>query len=261
MRPFYFGTNTKMYKSSSETRAFLQELASLTTDIDSQKHPIFVLPSLTALESAIATALERKVLLGAQNMHGAEEGQYTGEVSARMLADIKADLVMVAHSERRQVFGETDLSANTKVLRAIAHSLRVLLCIGETAEQKAANVSREALRMQLLLGLQGVNQADCARLWIAYEPVWAIGVGGQPAEKDYVDRCHGWIHELLEERFGTCEADIPVLYGGSVNAQNALEYAVLETVDGLFIGRSAWNAQAFSGIIHEVSALRQERLG
>lgn len=259
-RPFYFGTNTKMYKTSSQTEAFVRELVDLTSDIDREKNPLFVIPSLTTIENARKSVPSEKLKIGAQNIHWEEEGQYTGEVSINMLTDINTDLVMVAHSERRQLFGETDFSANKKILTTLKHGLIALYCVGETAQQKDFAVTAEVLKTQLKVGLNGVALSDLSRLWIAYEPVWAIGVGGKPADKELVDRSHLIIRETLLELFGETGKQIPVLYGGSVNLENSREYATLNSVDGLFIGRSAWEAKNFSRIIHEISQLRESIL-
>lgn len=258
-KAFYFGTNTKMYKNSSQTEAFVRELVELTHDIDRAENPLFVIPSFTTIERARRSVPIEMLKIGAQNIHGEEEGQYTGELSIRMLTDINADLVMVAHSERRQLFGETDASANGKILTILRHGLIALYCVGESAEQKDFGITDEVLKTQLKVGLNGVQKEHIQRLWIAYEPVWAIGVAGKPAEKEHVDHSHCLLHKTLEELFGETGARVPVLYGGSVNLGNAREYSTLESVDGLFIGRSAWDAQNFSRIIHEISQLRKSQ--
>jgi len=256
-RPFYFGTNTKMYKNSSQTEAFVRELVELTADIDRSENPLFVIPSLTTIERARKSVPVEKLKIGAQNIHWAEEGQFTGEVSVNMLTDIGADLVMVAHSERRQLFNETNQSSNKKILTTLKHGLIALYCVGESAEEKESEITEEVLRTQLKVGLRAVEEAQLDRLWIAYEPVWAIGVGGKPAEKAHVDASHQIIRDTLLELFGEAGRKVPVLYGGSVNLENSREYSTLKSVDGLFIGRSAWDAKNFSRIIHEISELRK----
>ncbi len=256
-RPFYFGTNTKMYKNSSQTEAFVRELVELTADIDRSENPLFVIPSLTTIERARKSVLVEKLKIGAQNIHWAEEGQFTGEVSVNMLTDIGADLVMVAHSERRQLFNETNQSSNKKILTTLKHGLIALYCVGESAEEKESEITEEVLRTQLKVGLRAVEEAQLDRLWIAYEPVWAIGVGGKPAGKAHVDASHQIIRDTLVELFGEAGRKVPVLYGGSVNLENSREYSTLKSVDGLFIGRSAWDAKNFSRIIHEISELRK----
>ena len=151
-RPFYFGTNTKMYKNSSQTEAFVRELVELTADIDRSENPLFVIPSLTTIERARKSVPVEKLKIGAQNIHWAEEGQFTGEVSVNMLTDIGADLVMVAHSERRQLFNETNQSSNKKILTTLKHGLIALLC-GQICRGRNPK-SEEVLRTQQKLVLE-----------------------------------------------------------------------------------------------------------
>lgn len=258
-KAFYFGTNTKMCKNSSQTEAFVRDLVELTADINGTENPLFVIPSFTTIERARKSVPVEMLKIGAQNIYWEEEGQYTGEVSVTMLTDINTDLVMVAHSERRQMFGETDSSANKKNLIILRNGLIALYCVGESAEQKVFGITDEVLITQLKVGLNGIHTSQLDRLWIAYEPVWAIGVAGKPAEKEHVDHSHCLIHKTLEELFGEAGARVPVLYGGSVNLANSREYSTLKSVDGLFIGRSAWDAQNFSRIIHEISQFRKSQ--
>ena len=218
---------------------------------------MFVIPSLTTIERARKSVPLELLKIGAQNVHWEEEGQYTGEVSIGMLTDINTDIVMVAHSERRQLFGETNITANKKILTTLQHGLIALYCIGESAEQKDLGFTDKVLKTQLKEGLKGVQKEQLDRLWIAYEPVWAIGVSGIPADNKHVDDSHRLIHDTLKQLFGEEGTCVPVLYGGSVNLENSREYSALESVDGLFIGRSAWDAQNFSLIIHENSQLRK----
>ncbi|MFA9380027.1 MAG: triose-phosphate isomerase [Acetanaerobacterium sp.] len=249
----YIGTNTKMYKGISETCAYLSALGELTADIDRNECEIFVIPSFTTLESAYRQAQKAQVRLGGQNMGWEAAGQYTGEISPLMLREVGVEIVQIGHSERRQVFYEDDEMENRKVLCALQHGFTALLCIGETEKQKNFSLSGEVLRTQLKVGLQGVEPQDICRLWIAYEPVWAIGVNGKPAGKEYASQMHLLIRKTLEELFGRQAAkQIPILYGGSVNRQNADDLICMPDIDGLFIGRSAWDAEPFSEIIHHV---------
>lgn len=181
----FFGTNLKMYQTASETAAFLGELAQLTADLREEPVVRFVIPSFPSLPAA--GAVERNgIRLGAQNMHWENAGQYTGEVSPLMLRDLGCiDLVEIGHSERRQLFGETNQQCNQKVLSALANGFTALLCVGETAAEKYYSISDETLAIQLKVGLADVSPAEIAagRVWIAYEPVWAIGVNGKPAPR------------------------------------------------------------------------------
>lgn len=248
-KKIYFGTNLKMYKTIEETVSYLQKLVSNTMDISRETIELFVIPSYTTLSKAAESVDRNYVKLGAQNMCWEDQGQFTGEISPVMLKEIGLDLVMIGHSERRHVFGETDSEENRKVNAALRHGFTALLCIGETLEQKNYGISEEVLRMQLKIGLHEVAASQIDRLRIAYEPVWAIGVNGTPATAGYAEEMHFSIKKCLKELYGDESEKIPVLYGGSVNPENADELIVQPSIDGLFTGRSAWNADAFDKLI------------
>ncbi len=252
----YLGTNTKMYKTIADTKLFLARLDGMTKDISADKLELFVIPSYTSLAEAVETVKNSKIRIGAQNMGWEDEGQFTGEISPVMLKEIGLDLVMIGHSERRHVLGETDFMEEKKVKKACESGFIPLLCIGETAQEKEYGLSAEVLRTQLKIGLHSITAEQARNLWIAYEPVWSIGVGGTPASEDYAEAMHIVIKDALAELFGDeVGRDIPVLYGGSVNPQNAPALIVQPHVDGLFIGRSAWDADNFHGIIRTVLPL------
>ena len=264
-KKIYLGSNLKMYKTIAETCEYLQRLAANTRDINRSEMELFIIPSYTALERAVNCIDKNSIKLGAQNMCWEGQGQYTGEISPLMLKEIGLDLVMIGHSERRHIFGETDTEENRKVRKALEMDLTALLCIGETAEQKEFGISAETLRIQLKVGLHGITQEQISKLWIAYEPVWSIGVNGIPASADYAEEMHRIIKTTLTEIYGINADDIPVLYGGSVNPSNAKELIVQPSVDGLFIGRSAWDADDFDKLIRSVLKVsqlsREEKLG
>lgn len=249
-----------MFKTIGNTKEFLSDLNRLTSDISREEMQLFVIPSYTALSHARAVVSSEEIMLGAQNMNWAEEGQFTGEISPLMLSEIGIDLVMVGHSERRHVFGEQDREENLKVKSALGHGFTALLCIGETEEQKENGISDEILRIQLKCGLKDVAPGQAKKLWVAYEPVWAIGVNGKPATAEYAEEKHLVIKNCLTEIFGEeIGSDLPVLYGGSVNNKNAAELIVQEHIDGLFIGRSAWDAENFNSIIRCVLPLFSQK--
>lgn len=248
----YFGTNLKMYKTIQETTDFLHSLETLTKDISRDKIELFVIPSYTSLPAACSTTDRSLIRLGAQNMCWEEQGQFTGEISPLMLKELHTDLVMIGHSERRHVFGETDREENLKVKSSLEHGFTTLLCIGETKEEKDFGISDEVLRTQLKVGFHDVPAEDISKIWVAYEPVWSIGVNGTPASADYAEEKHKVIKQTLREIFGDAADHIPTLYGGSVNPQNAEDLIKQPSIDGLFIGRSAWNADNFNSIIRQV---------
>jgi triosephosphate isomerase len=252
-KKIYLGTNTKMYKNSKQTREYLIELQKITADINKEKITIFVIPSFTTLESAVKCILDKKIILGAQNMGWEDEGQFTGEISPLMLKELDIKIVEIGHSERRHILGETDWMENKKVKAALRNKLIPLLCIGETLEQKKLGIAEEILRIQLKTGLHEVGSEGIAKLMIAYEPVWAIGTEGVPASKEYIGEKHRIIKETLSDLFGKATGmAIPILYGGSVTIENAESLIEVTGVDGLFIGRSAWNPAGFNKIIRKV---------
>src|SRR5208337_2180659 len=168
-RKLHIGTNLKMYKTIKETVSYLADIERLTCDLFDDLC-LFVIPSYTALPAASAAVDRTRVRLGAQNMHWEERGQFTGEISPLMLQELDLQIVEIGHSERRHIFRETDIEENKKVISAINHGFIALLCVGETGDDKELDIGDERLRQQLKIGLHGLGEADCARLWVAYEP-------------------------------------------------------------------------------------------
>ena len=258
-KKLYFGSNLKMYKTIKETVSYLQALVENTKDISRDEIELFIIPSYTTLESATKKVDRSFVKLGAQNMCWEDEGQFTGEISPVMLKELGLDLVMIGHSERRHVFGETDVEENKKVKAALNHGFTTLLCIGETGEEKSFGLSPEVLRTQLKVGCYDVPVSQVPNIWVAYEPVWSIGVNGTPASADYAEEMHKVIKNCLHEIFGDASETIPVLYGGSVNPGNANELIVQPSIDGLFTGRAAWQADKFDKLIRDAKKAYETR--
>ena len=250
-KKLYFGSNLKMYKNVRDTVEYLAKLTQNTSDISRDDIQLFIIPSFTALEQAAACTDQNQILLGAQNMCWEDQGQFTGEISPLMLKELGLGLVMAGHSERRHVFGETDIEENKKIKAALKHGFTALLCIGETQEQKDYGISPEVLRSQLKIGLHGIPSDQLHKLWIAYEPVCSIGINGTPATPDYAESMHKIIKETLRELFCEASEQIPVLYGGSVNSDNAEELIIQPSIDGLFTGRAAWDADKFNDLIRK----------
>ncbi len=248
-KKLYFGSNLKMYKTINETNHYLQNLNQLTQDLCRKDIELFIIPSYTALASACQSINQHYIKIGAQNMCWEDTGQFTGEISPIMLNELHIQLVMIGHSERRHTFLESDIIENKKVLTALRYGFQTLLCIGETANDKHFGISAEVLRTQLKIGLTGASSYDISKIRIAYEPVWSIGVDGTPATPEYAEQMHKVIKECLFEIFGKDSHSIPVLYGGSVNPSNANQLIVQPSIDGLFIGRAAWNAENFNHLI------------
>ena len=268
MKKLYFGTNLKMYKTIRETVSYLNELTELTADLPRSGLELFVIPSYTTLPAATAIKNRPLVKLGAQNMGWEEQGQFTGEISPLMLQELGLDMVMIGHSERRHVFHETDYEENKKVLCSLKHGFTTLLCIGETEEEKTYGLSDEILRTQLIAGFHGVTKEQAEQyllqgkpqIYVAYEPVWAIGVNGKPASVEYAAEKHLVIRQCLQEIFGEqAGSAVPVLYGGSVNPGNADQLIVQPNIDGLFVGRSAWKAPDFNRLIRSAKACAEKQ--
>jgi triosephosphate isomerase len=243
--PFLFGTNFKMNQTPAESAAFYAELtASVDIASDSQ---LFIIPPFTSLAAvvAVAPASNREIWIGAQNVHWAKDGAYTGEISVPMLAALGVDLVLLGHAERRQLFGETDAALNRKVHAALTGGLRVLLAVGETAEERGFGVSGETVRRQVKIALHDVDIDKVGALQIAYEPVWSIGAGGTPASPADVEPMAVLIRATLTDLLGETGRDVPILYGGSVDPTNAGSFTALSNIDGLFVGRAAWTVAGF----------------
>jgi triosephosphate isomerase len=253
MNKIWVGTNWKMTKTIAEGVSYTKELKRISEGLSSNIE-LFIIPSHTALVPIKELTSGSKIQLGAQNMHWEDSGAYTGEISPRMLAEIGIDLIELGHSERRQYFNETDQSINKKVLAALKYGIKPLICIGESLEQKNNEISKEALSSQLKVCLKGLTDEQAKKVMIAYEPVWAIGERGIPADAAYVGEIHTFLREILEGIFGGIGSDIPLLYGGSVNRDNFLEYIDIKDVNGLFIGRAAWNTDSFQEILQLLEA-------
>ncbi|MGB3876878.1 MAG: triose-phosphate isomerase [Shinella zoogloeoides] len=250
-RNFWVGTSWKMNKTLAEAKAFAEGLKAADGDRNARIQR-FVIPPFTAVREVKALLADTSVKVGAQNMHWANEGAWTGEVSPVMLKDCGLDLVELGHSERREHFGETDEAVGFKTEAAVRHGLVPLICIGETLADRESGRAAEVLARQVrgALGkLEGAQKQ--AEILLAYEPVWAIGEKGIPATADYADARHGEIARVAEDILGR---RIPCLYGGSVNPQNCEELIACPNIDGLFIGRSAWKVEGYLDILARCAA-------
>ena len=248
---FWIGTSWKMHKTLAEALVVARTLAAADTDRDPRIQR-FVIPSFTAVREVSTALTGSSVRVGAQNMHWAEEGAWTGEISAPMLVDCGIDLVELGHSERRAHFGETDETVGRKVEAAVRHGMTPLVCIGETLDEREAGRAKDVLTKQVrgALGLLSETQKN-APILLAYEPVWAIGEHGIPATADYANARQAEIgavaHDVLGQR-------VPCLYGGSVNPENCEELIGCPHINGLFIGRSAWKIEGYLDILAKCAA-------
>jgi triosephosphate isomerase len=260
-RPFLFGTNFKMNQTPTESAAFYTRLAASVTippDVN-----LIVIPPFTSLAAVAAVDSQgpEAIWLGAQNVHWASEGAYTGEISVSMLLALGVDLALLGHAERRREFHETDVDLNKKTHAVLGAGLRLLLAIGETAEERAFGVSRETVARQLKIGLHGIDPEQTGLVQIAYEPVWSIGAGGTPARPEDVQPVAASIRNTLAELFGDPGTQIPILYGGSVDPSNAASFTAVPDIDGLFVGRAAWTVEGFIATYEAGLAGRTARTG
>ncbi len=201
-----------------------------------------ITPELIVCPSTIALSEVRKVLarsgcgLGAQNMSSEEQGAFTGETSARMLSEVGVTHVMIGHSERRNLFHETDELVHAKCLKALEHNLIPIVCVGETKEERDAGHVKSMIAHQLGIAFKDVRPKFSETLFVAYEPIWAIGTGETPSVQEIVD-VHAFVREILGELFPTAPASaFAVLYGGSVNGENAYGFLREKEIDGLLVG-------------------------
>ncbi|PHQ69311.1 MAG: triose-phosphate isomerase [Paracoccus sp.] len=248
---FWIGTSWKMNKTLAEARDFAEGLAAADADRDDRIQR-FVIPPFTAVREVKAMLGRTSVKVGAQNMHWADEGAWTGEVSPVMLNDCNLDIVELGHSERREHFGETDETVGLKTEAAVRHGLIPLICIGETLAEREAGRAQDVLEAQVRGALGRLtDDQKVAPILLAYEPVWAIGVNGIPATSDYADARQAEITAVARNVLGR---KLPCLYGGSVNPENCEELIQCPHIDGLFIGRSAWKVEGYLDILARCAA-------
>jgi triosephosphate isomerase len=236
-----------MYKTQAETRAYFSALAPLVRDC--VHCDIIVAPPFTSIAASVEAVKGTAISIAAQDMHGEPEGAFTGEVSAAMLVDAGCRAVIIAHSERRQFFGETDESANRKVKAALAAGLTPILCVGETLAEREGAKTEQVLERQFTGGLAALTGSEFSRIILAYEPVWAIGTG-RTATPEIAADTHKFLRRLAEANF-TAEqaAGLRILYGGSVKPDNIKGLMAQVDIDGALVGGASLNAEAFASIV------------
>jgi triosephosphate isomerase len=236
-----------MYKTVADAVKYTKEFRGLVKDIADVE--IVVAPTFTALHAVAEAARNSNVIVAGQDLHWEREGAFTGEVSAPMLREAGAEYVIIGHSERRTLFGETDASVNRKTIAALAAALRPIVCIGETLAQRDGQETLAVLDRQIRDGLAGLTPAQAAELVVAYEPVWAIGTG-RNATPAQAAEAHGHIRRRLGEAFGAdTAAQCRILYGGSVKPENIRALMAAGDVDGALVGGASLTVQAFADIV------------
>ena len=243
--PFIAG-NWKMFKTKAEAIAFAEEFRELYKDTDVQTAICAPFTNLEALKEAFAGT---EIKVGAQNVHFADEGAFTGEISVSMLEEIGVDFCIVGHSERRQYFGETDETVNKKLKKLFEGPIRPILCVGESLEERDADKAFDVVGGQIKADLEGIDAAEVKKLVIAYEPIWAIGTG-RTATPDQAEEMCAFIRKTLIELYGEEVSDeVIIQYGGSVKPANATEIMNMDEIDGALVGGASLKPKDFMEII------------
>ena len=247
MRTPLIAGNWKMFKTVREAVRFVTDLKARVSEVTGVD--VVVAPTFPALQAVAAVLEGSRIGVAAQNIHWEREGAFTGEVSASMIRDAGAQSVIVGHSERRTLFGDTDETVNRKVRAAITATLTPIVCIGETLQEREANRTLEILDRQIKAGLDGVTGSELAALVVAYEPVWAIGTG-RTATPAQAQQAHEHIRTRLTQWFGLDAASrCRVLYGGSVKSDNIAALMAQPDVDGALVGGASLDADGFTLIV------------
>jgi len=244
-RPYIIG-NWKLNKTIAEAEAFVQALLPRVAAVDGVDFG--VCPSFLSLQPVVDSARGSQLGVFAQNMHQADSGAFTGEVSAPMLVEVDVQGVLLGHSERRETFGETDAALREKVPRALGAGLVPVLCVGETEEERERGETEEKLRRQVTEDLAGVPAERLADVVIAYEPIWAIGTG-KTATPDQAQEAVAFVRSLVGGLDAGAAEEVRVLYGGSVNKDNLGELLAMPDVDGGLVGGASLDPAAFAQMV------------
>jgi triosephosphate isomerase len=240
--------NWKMNKAGAEAKLLADQVAAASRGADDRD--ILLAPPFTAIEAVVEAVAGSAVMVAGQNVCWEEQGAFTGEISPTMLRNLGAAAALVGHSERRQIFGETDELINQRLLGGLRFGLMMILCIGETLEERESNQTLAVLERQVRSGLNGVLAVSMASVVIAYEPVWAIGTG-KTASTGQAQEAHAFIRRLVAELYEKDIAEgLRILYGGSVKPANVDELMAQPDIDGALVGGAALDAESFGRIIN-----------
>jgi triosephosphate isomerase len=246
MRRPYVAGNWKLWGTRAQARDYCERLPGLLDD--ERPADVGLCVPFTALEVVAAALRGHDVRVAAQNMHQQETGAFTGEVSAPLLLELGVDSVLLGHSERRQLFGETDAALRQKVPAALAAGLAPILCVGETEDEREAGETERKLRQQVQEGLQDVPDERLAEVALAYEPIWAIGTG-RTATPETAQEAIAFVRALVADRSAQAAEHVRVLYGGSVKPANARELMSQPDVDGALVGGASLDPEGFAQIV------------
>lgn len=245
MRKPIIAGNWKMNNTGAEGEKLVKELKPL---VKNAQCDVVVCVPYTALESVGKAVKGSNIKLGAENVHWAEKGAFTGEISVDMLKELNVEYVIVGHSERRQYFGETDETVNKRTIAALAGGLKPIVCVGEVLEERESGKTEEVVKRQVQEGLKGIQNFE--NVVIAYEPVWAIGTG-KTATSEQANETIGYIRSVVGDTFGSGVAEkIRIQYGGSMNPKNASELMAMPEIDGGLIGGASLKAEDFSKVVN-----------
>lgn len=249
MRRKVVAGNWKMNKDLSGTIELISAIKNELSKSDTSTE-VIVCPPFTSLETASTLLKGSSIKLGAQNMHYEDSGAFTGEISAEMLKSVGCQYVILGHSERRTLFGESDEMINKKIKKAVSAGLKPIFCVGETLEERESGSTEKVVETQIREGLSGLNESELSELIIAYEPVWAIGTG-KTANPQQAQDVHQFIRNLISELFSNNFAEnLVIQYGGSVKPDNAAELFSQPDIDGGLIGGASLKADAFLAIVN-----------
>lgn len=247
MRRKLIAGNWKMYKTQAEAVSLASALVKALAAETGKR--VMIAPPFTALHAVREALSGSQIMLGAQNAAQELEGAHTGEVSPRMLKDAGVSIIILGHSERRHVYGETDALINKKVKLSLAEGLEVILCVGETLDERQNGVTESVVETQLRQGLSTVEAALLSRVTIAYEPVWAIGTGKNATPED-ADAVHAFVRKILAGMYGAEAAqNMTVQYGGSVKPDNIRALMKMENIDGALVGGASLKVETFLPIV------------
>jgi triosephosphate isomerase len=238
--------NWKMNQTVAEATGLIAALKAQAAAMEGKD--VAVCPPFTTLATVAAAVAGTPIRVGAQNVHWADSGAYTGEVSAAMLREIPVTYVIIGHSERRQYFGETDKTVNQRLLAALKAGLTPIVCVGELLQQREANQTEAVVTTQIRDSLAGLSAAQLAATVIAYEPVWAIGTG-KTASPEQAQAVHALLRALLRQSHGAVADSVRLLYGGSMKPNNAAQLLSQPDIDGGLIGGASLDVEQFMGII------------
>ena len=244
MKKLFVG-NWKMYLSDDQAEKLAKEYVEAA---NCSEWEVVGVPSFTALEEVSSIFEGSKVGLGGQDGFWEDEGAFTGEVSMKTLKEIGAEYVIVGHSEQRKYFDLTDEMVAKKVLSGLSHDLKMIVCVGETGEEKKNGKREEVITREVVSAIADVRSEDTGKLLIAYEPRWAIGTG-EPSTPEYAIETHLLIKKILMEKFGDASNNIRILYGGSVNSKNYEQFISKDVVDGILVGGASTKPDELKGIL------------